>query len=285
MIGLPLLRSSAQLRSRVKSWRAFGETVALVPLFGPPQAAHAGLMETAAGRADRVLAALVPPVRTPDMDDSTPSPHEPAAARFADEAGADALYAPSPAVFRPAAFATRLRVAGLSEVLAGEDDPACFDAFAADMARLFSQARADVAVFCECQWQRVAIARRISEDFDLVGEIVAAEAERDDRGVPRLIADGEDVARAEAAARLWRVLQRAAGDIAGGADADATLDAAADRLADAGAEVEYLDLRDAVTLDELPAVDPARTARVFGAIELDGARLADSVPLERSAAF
>jgi pantoate--beta-alanine ligase len=285
MIGLPLLRSSTQLRSRVKSWRAFGETVALVPLFGKPVDAHATLLEAAAGRADRVLAALVPPPRTPEMDENTPSPYEPEAARLADEAGADALYAPSPAVFRPAGFSSRLHVQGLSEVLAGEDDPARFDGFAADMTRLFSQAQADVAVFCECRWQQLAIARRIAEDFDLVGEVVAATAERDDRGVPRLIAEGEDAARAEAAARLWRVLSRAAGAIASGADADETLDAAADALADAGAEVDYLDLRDAITLDEMSRADPGRAARVFGAIAIDGGHISDSVPLQRSAAF
>ncbi|MEM6441754.1 MAG: pantoate--beta-alanine ligase, partial [Pseudomonadota bacterium] len=133
MIGLPLLRSSAQLRSRVKSWRAFGETVALAPLFGKPVAAQTALLEAAAGRADRVLAALVPPPRSAEMDDDTPSPYEPEAARIADEAGADALYAPSPAVFRPASFSCRLHVKGLSEVLDGEDAPDRFDDFAADM--------------------------------------------------------------------------------------------------------------------------------------------------------
>ncbi|MEO1687963.1 MAG: pantoate--beta-alanine ligase [Pseudomonadota bacterium] len=282
MIGLPLLRSASQLRSRVKSWRAFGETTVVVPIFGLPHAGHAHVLREAAQHGDRILAALVPPA-VPEGADAAdgPSPHEPQAVALADEAGADAIYVPSTAVFRPAGFASLLHVGGLSEVLDGEERPDAFDAFSADIARLFSQAQPDVAVFCACEWQSMAIARRIAADFDLCGSVVAVEQERAEDGVPctRTTYEIDEAGRADAV-RLWRALTRAAADIDGGQNADAVLDAAADALADAGAEVEYFDLRDAATLQEVSAPEPQRPARIFAAIQTAGSvRLLDNVPL------
>jgi pantoate--beta-alanine ligase len=276
MIGLPLLRSPQQLRSRVKSWRAFGETVALVDLRGAPNEGHVALVRDAQREADRVLVSLLPPdgpLAEGEAPDD-PSPHERAAAALMDEAGADALYAPSRLVFRPEGFATRVHVVGLADVLDGEEGAEALDAFAADMIRLFAQAQPDVAVFCDMAWQRRLIAERVAKDFDLCPKVTVAETERDDEGVPICLSTP---AARPPAARLWRELRRAAAAIASGADAEATLDAAADALADAGAEVEYLDLRDAATLDELDAPGADRPARIFAAIAVDGARINDNV--------
>ena len=275
MIGLPLLRSPQQLRSRIKSWRAFGETVALVPVEGPPHEGHAALVRAAQREADRVLAALLPEDAGDGADDA-PNPHEGATERLMDEAGADALYAPSRAVFRPLGRSTTVHVPGLSDVMDGEDSPAALDGFAADLVRLFAQAQPDSAMFSEMAWQRRLIARRIAQDFGLCERVLAADAARDDDGVAACI---DRPAARPAAARLWRELRRAAAAISGGADVDATLDAAADALSEAGIEVDYLDLRDAETLDELDRPDPARDARIFAAVEASGARISDNVAL------
>ncbi|MGM0586511.1 MAG: pantoate--beta-alanine ligase, partial [Pseudomonadota bacterium] len=87
------------------------------------------------------------------------------------------------------------------------------------------------------------------------------------------------------ALRLFRELSRAAAALDQGADPDETLDAAADALADAGAEVEYLELRDADTLAELDAPEPGRPARVFAAIHIGGLRLIDNVPVGEPSAL
>jgi pantoate--beta-alanine ligase len=278
MIGLPLLRSAQQLRSRVRSWRAFGETVALVDIRGVPHEGHAAVVHSAQREADRVLVSLLPPAGPPPpgMTEDGPSPHEPAAAALMDEAGADALYCPSQAMFRPKGFASRLHVAGLADVMDGEEGADALDGFAADMVRLLAQAQPDVMVFCELAWQRRLIAERVAIDFDLCPRVVSAEAARDDDGAPLCLESAE--ARGPAA-RLWRELRRAAAAISGGADADATLDAAADALAEDGAEVEYLDLRDAITLDDVPEPIPGADLRIFAAIAVDGARLQDNVAL------
>lgn len=282
MIGLPLLRSASQLRSRIKSWRAFGESTALVPIVGRPHAGYAHVIRDATREADRVLAALIPPEpASGELPDDGPSPFEPDAVALADEAGADALYVPSPAVFRPQGMVSRISVRGLSEVLDGEDRPGAFDVFCADIVRLLAQSQPEITMFCACEWQRMTITKRIAADFDLCAGVVACEQERTTEGAACVENVFEaDEAGVDAAARLWRALSRAAAQIEGGQDADGALDAAADALADQGAEVEYLDLRDEATLDELEAADPARPSRVFGAIQTAASvRLTDNVPL------
>ena len=285
MQGLPILRSTPQLRSRIRSWRAFGETVAVVAVGRALHEGHLGLIRAARGEADRVLAVVAR--WCDDGTDGRPGPgddedafDEIEAAEQVEEAGADAVYLPSAESLFPAASVVDIQLRGLTDVLCGEDRPDRFDGFALTFTRLLSQAQADVLVFGERDWQRLTILRRLAKDLDLPTEVRSAPTERDMDGVAWAEGaqdlTGEDRA---AAIRLWRELTRAAAAIDGGADVDASLDAAADALADVGAEVEYLDLRDAETLEEVGAPSADRPARIFAAIELGGLRLIDNVPL------
>lgn len=270
MNDLPLLRSTSQLRSRIRSWRAFGETVALAPLSWPLHEGQLAVVRSARAEADRALAAL-------SGWDGDPTWDEARAAQLLDESGADALYLPSREALVPERAVVQIAVPGLTDVLEGEDDPGAFAGFALSSVRLFSQAQADVAVYSELDWQSLAIMRRVARDLDLPTEVRAVPAERDDDGIAWSAgAQGLSDSDRPAARRLWRELTRAAQAIAAGADPDATLDDAADALADAGAEVEYLELRDAETLEELSAPG-AHPARIFCAIALGGTRLIDTV--------
>jgi pantoate--beta-alanine ligase len=271
MNSLPILRSASQLRSRMRSWRAFGETVALAPAGALLHEGHLALVRAAAREADRVVAVAVP---RPEAD---PAEEEARLAAAADEAGADALLLPQPEELRPPDGVTELRLAGMDDVLCGEERPGLFADFMLGMTRLFNQSQADVAVFGERDWQRLCLMRRAAADLGFVTEVRVAPTERDDDGLAHAgAAAGLDDAGRRAAMRLWRELTRAAEAIAGGADADAALDAAADALADAGAEVEYLEMRDARTLAELDAWRAGRPARVFAAITLGDIRLIDN---------
>ena len=281
MQGLPILRSTPQLRSRIRSWRAFGETVAVVAVGPALHEGHLALIRAARGEADRVLAVVArwrPDGAGPEAEDGALDEIE--AAEQVEEAGADAVYLPSRESLFPPAPVVEISLRGLTDVLCGEDRPERFEGFALAFTRLLSQAQAEVVVMGERDWQRLAILRRLAQDLDLPTEVRAAPTERDADGVAWAEGaqdlDGEDRV---AAVRPWRELTRAAAAIDAGADVDATLDAAADALADAGAEVEYLDLRDAETLAEIDGPPGDAPARIFAAIELGGLRLIDNIPL------
>jgi pantoate--beta-alanine ligase len=281
MHALPLIRSVSQLRSRVKSWRAFGETVALIPTQGGLHEGHLSLIREARREADRVLATIfVDPLDRPEgmgLEDYAPT--EERDAELLDVEGCDALYAPAATSLYPPGFATEIRLPGLTDVLCGEESPHRFDGWIRSTLKILNQAQADVAILGERDWQRLAIMRRLAADLDLPTKVVAARTERDmddialAAGVETL---GEDDRRI--AARLRRELVKAGEAISQGADVDETLDGAADTLADAGAEVEYLDLRDPETLTEIHAHDAGRPGRVFGAIHVGGLRLIDNAP-------
>lgn len=281
MHDLPLIRSANQLRSRVRSWRAFGETVALAPMSGGVHDGHLALIRRARRDADRVLASIfLDPLDRPEgMGADDYAPTEDRDAEALDMEGADALYAPAPSVFYPGGFATEIRIPSLTGVLCGEDDPRRFDGFVRAMVKMLGQAQPDSVVVGERDWQRVAILRRLIADLDLPVKVLVAPTERDmdDIAVSAASAGLNDADRT-VAKRLFRELTRAADLIAAGGDVDDALDAAADALADAGAEVEYLDLRAADTLEEMDALDPARPARIFAAIAIGDARLIDNVP-------
>ncbi|SET77679.1 pantoate--beta-alanine ligase [Oceanicella actignis] len=278
MNNLPTLRSAAQLRSRVKSWRAFGETVALAAMRPGLHDGHLSLVREAQREADRVLAVLLP---EGDEDAAADAARLQRDADLLDQEGADALYIPPPDECLPPDRRTRIAVPGLSEVLCGEEDPAAFDDFLCAMLRLMIIAQPDVTMVGERDWQKLALLRRAAQDLGLSARILPAPTERDQDDVALSAAAlaMNDADRA-VARRLHRELTRAARAIGAGADVDQTLDAAADALADAGAEVEYLDLRDPDTLAEQTAHDRARPGRVFGAIRIGDARLIDNVPVE-----
>ena len=282
MHDLPIIRSVAQLRSRIRSWRAFGESVAVIPTRGDLHEGHLSLIRAARREADRALVSIfVDPLDRPEgFDADAYGENEERDAELADQEGADAIFAPAASTLYPPDFATEIRVRGLTDVLCGEDAPHRFDGFVRSSVKLLNQATAEFAVVGERDWQRVAILRRVARDLDMPTKIVVAPTERDmdgiawSAGVEAL--EGADRA---AARKLWPTLRRAAEALLSGADVDATLDAAADALADAGAEVEYLEMRDAASLAEMTAPDPAREARVFAAIAAGGLRLIDNVPV------
>ena len=280
MHDLPLIRSATQLRSRIRSWRAFGESVALIPLQGGVHEGHLSLLRRGRQECDRALAAIFQdPLDRPDgMADDAYCATEDRDAELLDAEGADALYAPAPAVFYPAGFQAEIRLPALTGVLCGEDDPTRFDGFVRSIVKMLGQAQPDCVVLGERDWQKIAIARRLVRDFDLPVKVVVAPTERDmDDIAISAAAEALDPAGRDVARRLFRILTRAADEIAAGGAADPALDAAADRLADAGADVEYLDLRDAETLAERAAYDPDRPARIFAAIRIGQARLIDNV--------
>ena len=83
------------------------------------------------------------------------------------------------------------------------------------------------------------------------------------------------------AGRLNEVLFAAAERIARGATARAEAAAAAGALRGAGFDrVDYVECREAGTLEPVERFDPARPARLFAAARIGRTRLIDNVPVE-----
>jgi pantoate--beta-alanine ligase len=100
-----------------------------------------------------------------------------------DDAGVDAVYAPTATVMYPDGFASTVHVGGLSERMEGVSRPGHFDGVTTVVTKLFAAVRPDVAVFGEKDYQQLAVVRRMASDLDLGVEIVAQPTVREPDGL------------------------------------------------------------------------------------------------------
>jgi len=280
---LATLRGAEALREQVMAWRFAGKTVGLVPTMGALHAGHLALVARARAECDRVVATLfVNPKQFNDAADLDSYPVDEAddAAQFA-EAGVDLLFAPPVSVMYPDGFATAVSVAGLTDCLCGAARPGHFDGVSTVVAKLFNQAPADRAYFGEKDYQQLLVVRRMARDLDLPIHIVTVPTVREADGLALSSRNrGLTPDQRQIAPRLYETLSALAARFAGGPGAAppaaAELAQAREDLSRAGFDrIDYLDLRDGVTLAALDAATSG--ARLFVAAELGGIRLIDNI--------
>ena len=278
-MSLPVCRTVADLRAQVTQWHAAGEKVAVVPTMGALHEGHLSLVRAARGRAGRVIVTLfVNPRQFNNAEDLAKYPRDEEAdrAKLASE-HVDLLFAPDAGEMYPQGFSTTVSVAGLIDGLCGAQRPGHFDGVATVVTKLLLQTQADVALFGEKDYQQLSIIRRLARDLDIPVEIVGVSTVREADGLAlssrnvRLSADGRQKAPA-----LAQALTTAANAIENGKDAAAAIAVARRAITQAGfSELEYLELRDAETLE--PVSRAERPARLLVAAWLDGVRLIDNV--------
>ena len=283
MLPLPTARTVADLRRTVAGWRREGLTVGLVPTMGALHEGHISLVRLALARADRVVASIfVNPTQFGPNEDLAAYPRDEAgdAARLAD-AGCHLLFAPSVAEMYPPGVATVVTVSGVSEPLDGQARPGHFAGVATVVAKLLNQARPDVAVFGEKDYQQLQVIRRMAADLDLGVEILGAPTARAPDGLAlssrnAYLTDDERRRAPELAAALTEAVSH----LRAGAEVAGVEARAVGRLRAAGfGPVDYVEVRDAVGLARLGPgpLPPGRPARILAAARLGRARLIDNM--------
>lgn len=278
---MQILRTVAELRTRVRGWKSDGKQVGLVPTMGALHDGHLSLVRSAKRGCDRVIVTIfVNPTQfnSPEDLEKYPRTEDVDAALLARE-GVDVLFAPSVDEVYPAGFNTRVTVSGVSDALEGAMRPGHFDGVATVVAKLFGMTQADRAYFGQKDWQQLQVVKRFVADLNIPVEIVGCETVREADGLAlssrnvRLDA----LSRAQAPA-LYRVMGRAATALRDGGDLDTTLAQARTDLLQAGFEkVEYIDLRATSTLDPITRLDGP--ARLLAAAWIGGVRLIDNIPV------
>lgn len=280
---LATLRRIAELRAAVGAYRAAGESVALVPTMGALHEGHLALVRAGQRLCRRTIATIfVNPTQFGPKEDFGSYPRDEAGdiAKLV-AIGVDALFAPALEEIYPPGFSTTVTVAGVSEGLDGDFRPGHFAGVATVVTKLLLQAMPDVALFGEKDYQQLQVIKRLARDLDIPVRIVGVETVREPDGLA-LSSRNWYLSPAErsTAPLLFRVLTRIAERLAAGAEAAALLAEGRATLADAGfAPVQYLEVRDAETLQPLAGAD--RPARVFVAAYLGKTRLIDNVPVPR----
>jgi pantoate--beta-alanine ligase len=284
-VAAPALRTKAELRAAVAKAKRAGQTVGLVPTMGYLHEGHLSLIRAARAECDLVVMSLfVNPTQFGAGEDLDRYPRdEERDLRLAGEAGADFVFAPAVEEVYPDGldrFATYVEVTGaLTTVLDGDPSrrgPEHFRGVTTVVAKLFNLVGPDVAYFGQKDAQQAVVIRRMVRDLDFPVRIEVLPTVREADGLAMSSRNAylgeEDRERATALSRALAAAERGAraGSLGMG------LEAARRELAAAAIVPEYLEARDAETLEPVHALE-GRPILVLVAARVGAARLIDNV--------
>ncbi len=276
-----IIHTVAELRQKVRAWRAAGETVGVVPTMGALHEGHLSLARRARAECQRVITTIfVNPKQFNNPDDLLKYPRTlEADAALLSSVPVDVVFAPAVDEVYPEGFASTVSVSGVSEPLEGRMRPGHFDGVATVVTKLFGMTEAHRGYFGQKDWQQLQVVLRLVRDLNLPVEVVGCETIREADGLAmssrnvRLTPEGRAIAGV-----LYSAITAAATDIRAGQSDRMAIREAAEKVRAAGFErVEYIELRDAGTL--MPSDDPRRPRRMLAAAWLDGVRLIDNIPV------
>jgi len=271
----------AAVRNRAAAARAEGKSIGLLPTMGALHEGHLSLIARARAECGFVVVSVfVNPTQFAPGTDFEKYPRDlDGDAEKAGEAGADLIFAPSVEEMYPPGDSTFVEVTGpLVECLCGPHRPGHFRGVTTVCARLFNIVGADRAYFGEKDYQQLLVIKQMVRDLKFPLEIVPVPTVREPDGLAMSSRNAYlSPDERKAAAVLSRALFAARDRFHSGERAAAALIAAARDIIDSEPLVtlQYLDLRDAETLEELHALD--RPALLAVAAFVGQARLIDNV--------
>ena len=279
---MEIVRTIADLRSHIASWRSTGTRVGLVPTMGALHDGHLALVKTARAECERVVATIFvnPKQFAPNEDLDAYPRREEADLAMLRSAGIALVFMPGTAEMYPPGFATTVRVAGLTDCLCGAHRPGHFDGVSTVVTKLLIQSLPDIAYFGEKDYQQLVVVRRLARDLDISVRIAGVPTVRDTDGLA-LSSRNAYLSPEErrVAPALARVLQRmAAALVVQSAAVSSEIARGIADLESAGFAVEYLEIRDADTLAPVTETITG-PARVFAAAHLGHTRLIDNLPI------
>jgi pantoate--beta-alanine ligase len=281
-----VVRGVGELRAALVPARRAGQTIGLVPTMGFLHDGHASLLRAARAECDVVVMSLfVNPTQFGPGEDLDRYPRdEERDLRLATEAGVDFVFAPAVAELYPDGAATAVEVAGgLTSVLDGDPErrgPGHFRGVTTIVAKLFNIVDPDVAYFGQKDAQQAAVIKRMVRDLDFPLRVEVMPIVREEDGLAmssrNVYLEPADRARAVALSRALAAAEQQALALD---SLEAGLSAARIELAADAIEPEYLEARDAETLEPVEGLT-GRPVLIVVAAKVGGARLIDNVVIE-----
>ncbi len=273
-----------ELRAEVRSMRAAGESVGLVPTMGNLHVGHLSLVEQLKGRADRIIATIfVNPMQFVEGEDFDTYPRTlEADALKLSEAGVDVLFAPQvdEMFSNDMAHESRVEVPALDNILCGEFRPGHFTGVATIVTKLFNMVQPDMAIFGEKDYQQLLVIRRMVADLCIPVEVLSAVTMRESDGLAMSSRNGYlDPEQREKATLIYQSLQQAAELLKQGLDYAQIEAMGRKRLNDAGYETQYFSIRRSKDL-AIPC-DADKDLVIIVAAKLGGTRLIDNVAVQQ----
>ena len=280
---MKILESPAQMQQFAETARLRGDRIALVPTMGYLHEGHLSLMREGRRRASLLVASLfVNPTQFGPREDLASYPRDlDRDCRLMESVPVDVLFAPQADSMYPAGSQTWVDVTEVTKGLCGGSRPGHFRGVTTVVAKLFNIVKPHLALFGAKDYQQLCAVRQMVRDLNFDVEIVPMATVREADGLAMssrnaYLSAGErgmalSLSRAlEAARKVFAHGERHPGVLARAARAELDRE---ERVA-----VEYVEVRDAATLQEITAVSAPAVVAV--AARVGCTRLIDNVVLD-----
>lgn len=256
-----------------------GRTIALVPTMGYLHEGHASLMRAGRQRGDLLVTSIfVNPTQFGVGEDFDKYPRDmDRDCAIATASGVDVIFAPTATAMYPAGYQTYVDVERLTLPLCGASRPGHFRGVTTVVCKLFGIVQPHLALFGRKDYQQLAVIRQMTIDLNLPVEIVGMPIVRETDGLAMSSRNAYlSPTERHSALCLSRSLVAAQAAFASGEHRAAQLHAviAATIAAEAAAVVDYIELRDGVTLEPVERAD--RHTLVALAVKIGKTRLIDN---------
>jgi pantoate--beta-alanine ligase len=282
---VPVLEAIDDIRATVRTARAAGKVVGLVPTMGALHAGHGRLIECCRAETGFVVVSIfVNPTQFGPNEDLSRYPRTPELDNdVCHRAGADVIFAPEAATMYPGnAPSTFVEVPRLSGILEGTCRPGHFQGVATVVLKLFTIVMPDIAYFGEKDYQQLLVIRQMVSDLNLPVQIRGVAIVREADGLALSSRNRYlNPAQRQAATVLSRALRDAAAAVAGGErDAERVRQILRETIESRErVTLEYAEIADAITLEPLSHLAPGRRTVALLAARVGPARLIDNAIL------
>lgn len=254
------IRKLSEMKGYVRSARAEGKSVGLVPTMGYFHEGHLSLMRAAGLENDIVVVSLfVNPTQFGPNEDFDRYPRDiNRDVELALAEGVHVLFIPDKEEMYPAGEATRISVVGLSEKLCGASRPGHFQGVATVVAKLFNIVRPHRTYFGAKDYQQTVIVRKMAADLHFDLDVVILPTVREEDGLAMssrnaYLAEDER----KAAVCLKEALDQAEHRINGGErNADRIRGGIRERIGrESLSRIDYVSVSDSATLSEVSVIE------------------------------
>jgi pantoate--beta-alanine ligase len=278
-----IIESPAEMQRLAETARLRGDKIALVPTMGYLHEGHLSLMREGR-RCASVLAAsvFVNPTQFGPREDLASYPRDMERdCRMMESVPVDVVFAPRPdAMYLPGAQ-TWVEVTDLTRDLCGASRPGHFRGVTTIVAKLFNIVKPHIALFGAKDYQQLCAIRQMVRDLNFDVEIVAMPTIREEDGLAMSSRNAYlSAAERAVALSLSRALDAARKAFARGERDPGALarTARAELALEGGVAVEYVEVRDATSLQEIAAISAPAVVAV--AARVGRTRLIDNIVLE-----
>jgi len=277
-----LIHDVQEMQQAVLGFKRQGKQISFVPTMGFLHEGHASLMREGRRCGDiLVLSIFVNPTQFGPNEDLDRYPRNLAGdCALAESCGVDVVFAPTATGMYPSGFQTTVSLGPLTEPLCGARRPGHFNGVAVVVTKLFGIVQPDLAFFGKKDFQQLAIIRQMSQDLNLPVEIVGMPIVREPDGLAMSSRNSylSPEERLQALC-LYQAILRVRELFTTGETAAERLLAEARHQIEAvpTAVIDYLELRDSVTLEPVHLAAPDTLLAL--AVKIGATRLIDNTVL------